>query len=307
MVWHRRNIHGQSAIEYLATYGWVLLILAIALGVLYFLGVFNSNAYVAKASPYSCTVSRPYGPNSTAYITLSGVCDNEIPEYVAKFNGQSSSVEIPYNPALQPLSQFTLTLWVYIEPYQGPPPTKYGSRIYMDGGGGSDQGWEIDVPSTDLGSTAPVTAGIGIGSSEQSLTGTVPTGSWQFLSVVFNANAGRAYMYNNANASPIGTLSFTPGTDMNAYIGNEVIGAFGNSPFDNFNGSISNIQLYNASLSANGIRALYSEGIGGAPIELSNLVAWWQLNGNSNDTSGDLNNGASTNVIFTNTWYSTYS
>ncbi|MGC8648572.1 MAG: hypothetical protein ACP5SJ_03745, partial [Candidatus Micrarchaeia archaeon] len=60
------------------------------------------------------------------------------------------------------------------------------------------------------------------------------------------------------------------------------------------------------SLPTSEIQALYQEGIGGAPIDLQNLVGWWPLNGNANDYSGNGNNGAPTNVIFTSGWYSGY-
>jgi len=77
-----------------------------------------------------------------------------------------------------------------------------------------------------------------------------------------------------------------------------------------FNGSISNFQIYNQSLSSNQINQLYREGIGGIPIFSANLVGWWPLNGNPNDYSGFSNNAAPAgNVLYTsfastsyNTW-----
>ena len=73
-----------------------------------------------------------------------------------------------------------------------------------------------------------------------------------------------------------------------------------------FVGDISNVQIYNASLDQNSITALYQEGIGGAPIDLQNLVGWWPLNGNANDYSGNGNNGVPTNVVYTSSWISSY-
>ena len=65
--------------------------------------------------------------------------------------------------------------------------------------------------------------------------------------------------------------------------------------------------MYNVSLSAEEIRALYLEGIGGAPIDLQNLVGWWPLNGNANDYSGNMNNGQiDGNVAFNSSWASGY-
>jgi len=70
---------------------------------------------------------------------------------------------------------------------------------------------------------------------------------------------------------------------------------------------LANVQIYNTSLSANEIRALYLEGIGGAPINLQHLVAWWPLNGNANDYSGNGNNGKIIgNVSFVSNWYNGY-
>ena len=58
-----------------------------------------------------------------------------------------------------------------------------------------------------------------------------------------------------------------------------------------FNGMLANVQIYNASLPASDIQALYMEGIGGAPIDTDYLTGWWPLNGNTNDYSGYNNNG----------------
>ncbi|MEM3781564.1 MAG: hypothetical protein QXT43_01200, partial [Candidatus Micrarchaeaceae archaeon] len=73
-----------------------------------------------------------------------------------------------------------------------------------------------------------------------------------------------------------------------------------------FNGSIADVQIYNTSLSQSEMHALYLEGIGGAPIDLQNLVAWYPLNGNANDYSGNGNNGVPNGVTYTSSWYSGY-
>ena len=51
-----------------------------------------------------------------------------------------------------------------------------------------------------------------------------------------------------------------------------------------FNGYISDVQLYNGSLSASQLLALYNEGINGAPISVSgvSLIGYWPLNGTVN-------------------------
>ncbi|MEM3215754.1 MAG: hypothetical protein QXS17_02470, partial [Candidatus Micrarchaeaceae archaeon] len=85
-------VKSQSAMEYLMTYGWAILIIAVVLGALFELGVFSSNTFAPKASPGACQVFRPNGPGTTSFINLEGVCNGELPEYVASFNGGNSYI-----------------------------------------------------------------------------------------------------------------------------------------------------------------------------------------------------------------------
>ena len=54
-----RNMRAQSAMEYLMTYGWAILIIAIVLGALFSLGVFSSSSFIGTtcipASGYFCS------------------------------------------------------------------------------------------------------------------------------------------------------------------------------------------------------------------------------------------------------------
>ncbi len=77
----------QSAMEYLMTYGWAILIIAIVLVALFSLGIFNSSNFAPKAQPGSCEVLR-----NSAQTSLVGQCNGMLPEYVAQFNGQNASV-----------------------------------------------------------------------------------------------------------------------------------------------------------------------------------------------------------------------
>lgn len=65
-----------------------------------------------------------------------------------------------------------------------------------------------------------------------------------------------------------------------------------------FTGSISNVQVYDASLSPQEAAALYSGGMGALPVDRSHLVGWWPLNGNADDYSGSANNGTASAVPF---------
>ncbi len=70
--------------------------------------------------------------------------------------------------------------------------------------------------------------------------------------------------------------------------------------------AFSNVQIYNTSLSATEVQGLYAGGIGGTPTRLQNLLGWWPLSGDANDYSGNGNNGASTDVVYTSSWSSGY-
>ncbi|MCL5680348.1 MAG: hypothetical protein M1465_03355 [Candidatus Marsarchaeota archaeon] len=86
------NKKAQSAMEYLMTYGWAILIIAIVLAALYSLGVFNPQFFAPKASSGACSVSRPDGPRTTNFISISGVCNGELPKFVSYSTGSRLSL-----------------------------------------------------------------------------------------------------------------------------------------------------------------------------------------------------------------------
>ncbi len=66
-----------------------------------------------------------------------------------------------------------------------------------------------------------------------------------------------------------------------------------------FPGSIKNVQIYKNAISYGTIKALYLEGVNGGPLNNSNLVGWWPLDGNANDYSGNGNNGTAYYLNYT--------
>ena len=290
---HRR---AQSAMEYLMTYGWAILIIAVVLGALFQLGVFNANNFAPKAPPGACQVFRPNGPGTTSFINLEGICNDELPQYVAQFDG-TSPITVPSIPELPSGNQpRTLTAWFFV------PSSSSDSYNGVVG---------ISGPSAETmftvfvgGSTVAVDAW---GSSNQGGGGNnLQIGSYEFVAAV----------YNSTNYNLIGYTGY--GGALHSFIAGNVIlnfpqvsstyplliGDRANTPV--LTGDVANVQLYNTPLSANEIQALYQEGIGGAPIDLQNLVGWWPLNGNANDYSGNGNNGVPSNVVFVSNWWSGY-
>jgi hypothetical protein len=147
-----------------------------------------------------------------------------------------------------------------------------------------------------------------VGTSRISLytTGkTLTANIWQNVVVVFNGTFMTIYL----NSLPVVGPTSSNGSKISPYTSIQISSS---SPLPNIgdnpiSGSVSNFQLYNASLSNSSIEALYKEGIGGAPIDVNNLIGWWPLNGNANDYSGNDNNGVPINVTYTSSWTSSYS
>jgi len=95
------------------TYGWAILIIALVLGVLYSLGIMNPKNFIPR-SPPALAFFRPYGPDTTDFISLEGTC-GYLPMYVASFNGVDAYVRM--SPPLYITTGVTKTAWVYLKPY----------------------------------------------------------------------------------------------------------------------------------------------------------------------------------------------
>jgi len=93
----------QSALEYLMTYGWAIIIIAVVLVALVNLGVFTPSP--PTAIPGSCQVVR-----TTQGTELLGVC-GALPNYVAQFNGYNTRSNMTLSNFNFPGLPFTITFW----------------------------------------------------------------------------------------------------------------------------------------------------------------------------------------------------
>jgi len=310
---HKNNVAGrfagakaQSAMEYLMTYGWAILIIAVVLGALFQLGVFNANNFAPKAPPGSCQVFRPNGPYTTSFINLEGVCTGEIPQYVLE-GGPNSNTYVAandntFNSTFAKTDSLTVANWIYELPNSEcevstiniyAPNWQFPTPIFRFGVSGG--GWSPNRVMLELFTTSTQT--------NMFSSNSVPYNSWHFIVATYNGNYVNFYI----DGVPAGVASYN--SIVSTGPRSEVV--IGGNPYSGcnsfFSGYISNIQLYNTSLSANEIQALYQEGIGGAPINLQHLVAWWPLNGDANDYSGNGNNGQiNSGVTFVSNWWSGY-
>ena len=277
----------QSAMEYLMTYGWAILIIAVVLGVLYYLGVFNSSNLAPRLQPGSCHVAR-----TSAGVQNFGVCAG-LPEFVAWISVNAIS-PITISPSSQLVSNsFTVSMWIYLD---GAANCRGLFSDWPDGGsgfvliGGATFGCSVSyIDSDSLGWPA--------GSDN------LPYNTWEMATLEYNGSSGVATVYVNDKVYTSGNLaSGLSLTQTEPYY----IGATGWGSETGANAYMANIQLYNTTLSVAEIHALYMEGIGGAPIVPQSVVGWWPLNGDANDYSGNNNNGQANNVQYTNTWLSSY-
>ena len=285
-----KHAEAQSAMEYLMTYGWAILIIAIALVVLFQFGLFSSTTFTGKAAPGLCSVYRPDGPGTINFISTEGTCNNEIPQYVASFDGSSL---ISASSSIPQMSSITMTAWIYMPVIPGNnagivglTPNYCGALSMFPNGGCNIQACMDAVNPATQAAIDSATC--------------VSTNKWYFVAVYSNQDTKIFGVYVDGHS----TNSTFSGNTISA---NEIsIGEF-ESQGAYFNGYISNIQIYNTALSSNNINALYLEGIGGAPVDLHNLVGWWPLNGNANDYSGNNNKGQiNGGVTFTSSWESGY-
>ncbi len=279
----------QSAMEYLMTYGWSILIVAVVLGALFQLGVFNSANFAPRAPTGNCKILRVAGMSN-----LEGTCSGVLPQSVAVFNQYSSCTSgnapiVVSSIGQTTMSRLTIAAWVYITT---PSNTAGLFHLYSNN----------CVTGNYCGIWADGTGGIfiGAGNTVANYPSALVQGRWSFIALALDG-AGNAIAYSNGNAGILSTWS-GPLTGITYF---SMLG-YSDGCADTSAASISNVQIYNASLDANQITALYQEGIGGAPIAPQSVVGWWPLNGDTKDYSGGNNAGMPTNVVYSSQWTSGY-
>ena len=275
--------------EYLMTYGWAILIIAVVLGALFQLGVF-SGIGVPRAQAGNCQVIKA-GSGISQTVSLEGECQGQEPEYVASIPVSGDGISVTGVALPLGSSARTLTGWFQV-------PSNGG---YLDAAG-----WF--GPSCTTGYITALGQWPGDtlyfwGWDDFQSSFIIQPHVWYFAAASYTAGSTSVTVYLDGS-SQTGTLS--GGVPLNTQPGSVVY--MGHDPVcgDDFVGLLSNVQIYNTSLSANEIQALYVEGIGGAPINPQYIVGWWPLNGNAQDYSGNNNNGQATGITYSSSWTNGY-
>ncbi len=276
------SLKAQSAMEYLMTYGWAILIIAMVLVALFALGIFNSANFAPKATAGACQVVR-----NVESVTLQGQCQGEMPEYVAYVSGKPVAIgNVSYG-----VNSFTASAWVH--------PTQGSYTNVLEDHNGNGYGWELGARGCGTASEVFFRFDTSAYANQRESPGCPSVGqSWVFLAITVDGH--QAALYGNGK--------YLSGLTINGNVPSPSTLAFGEAMDGggNYYGYLSDVQIYNASLSANDVEQLYMEGIGGAPIDPLHVVGWWPLNGNAQDYSGNSNNGQAPGVSYTSAWTSGY-
>jgi len=123
---------------------------------------------------------------------------------------------------------------------------------------------------------------------------TVFNNQWHFVAVSVNY-PNYYWQFDSQNYTDTNSNSYTGGN--NIVIGAQIMQCDGN----NFTGQIADVQIYNTSLTPAQIEQIYSEGLAAPPVQTSNLVAWYPLDGNANEYQHGYNGSLTGPVSFVST------
>lgn len=320
----------QAAMEYLMTYWWAILILVIVIAALFYLGVLGGlQTSETLAQPGACYVQRPEGAGTTEFISLGGFCNSAAPKYVATLSYSVGGHEQAFrsNATVQTVNntftdnlggnEITISAWIWVSGWKTSGNTRQDVFVYSGGPcpTGSAQGARLSVDNVSEHELDFMVefdpARIGDCKELYTPANSLQLDRWYFVVGVYNGT----YMSDWINGTSYATYAVTNNIDYpNTYntaanaiwIGGSTGSSGSSSAEAGFNGYISNIQVYDTGLSPSDIKELYDSGIGGDPVVLQSLVAWWPLNGNANDYSGNGNNAQPVNGAgFSSTWITT--
>src|SRR6266550_3950931 len=198
------------------------------------------------------------------------------------FDGADDSVQIPHNPNQNIQGSFTAEAWVF--PRSSP---NISPRIFDKSNGGGF--W---IMATGNGVTSN-TLHVNINNAILLTAGSVPLNQWTHVAFTYDVAGptGGLNLYVNGVLLTSQTASVQTTNDTGPLrIGNEATNV------RDFDGLIDEAQIYNRALSDSEILATVNAGTAGhckptATVAPSGLAAWWAGDGNTNDISGNGNNG----------------
>ena len=151
-----------------------------------------------------------------------------------------------------------------------------------------------------------VRAAVGTSFDTSTLSHGMSTGTWYHVAYTFSGGSSGTFTYY-LNGSSVGTISFTWTSDSGSYEPMHIGGLKnGSSLHQNpTNGKLDEFALYNSTLSASDITAIYNSG---TPVNQgydSNLVAYWRMEENTGTTVADSSSNSNTATLNNGPTFST--
>ena len=205
------------------------------------------------------------------------------------FNGTNQWVEIPDSPALDPTNALTLEAWVYVSGY---PNTDLATIITKFSPTDSTQN-QYQLETHYAGGRLNFRPLVNLPSGYGLVDGktTIQFNTWYHVAMTYDGATLSLYVNGALDGSVAASGVMVP-TKVPLRIGGPSSGPWW------FKGQVDEVSLYDRSLSANEIAAIYNAGAAGKcvpPIACTpppaGLVAWWQAESNAQDEVG-LNNGS---------------
>ena len=239
---------------------------------------------------YTVTPQNWWKLNATSVYTPSA------PNYTTAldFNGSSDYITVSGGSSLVITGDLTMSMWFKANSF-----SDYEYILRLTGIQTANQDRMIGFKSSKISTN---TFADSSGAYDVLGNTTLSTGVWYQVAVVYSSNTVIIYLNGNADSSSIPT---TMGTFTTA---NPIIGLSYNNNY--FDGSISNVAVYNSALTSSQVSTLFNFGTPETNISFS-PQAWWKLDDQTaiTDSSGNGNTGtnngatdATTSVAVVPSW-----
>ena len=213
-------------------------------------------------------------PTNIIYSTVNGI-------YSSSFNGIVSYVQVPSTSGLNiGTSDFSVSAWIYANSWSTNPQL-IGKEQCVS----CSAGWDVGFMSNGQ-QEADLNDGTAI--EYTNIGNTLSTNAWYNVVYVFTRSSTLTTYVNGVFSGSV-SISAHSGSLSNTYP--SVIGTYvasGGSTNSNFNGLITNVQLYNTALSASRAAGIYSEGIGGMLITPASSSPNFPINASAANTLSAL-------------------
>ncbi len=198
------------------------------------------------------------------------------------FDGQKDYIEIPTNPSLDLINDFTIEAWI--------KPELMGKRVVDKGIGGQSEGFTFDTYPQNL---RFINKGVVLTSRNP-----LKVGTWQHVAITFKNEANGAKLYINgqeeqtATPTTVGTVTKLP-----VRIASQA-DALGNL----FKGQIAEVRMWNRVRSQEEIQQSMHQRLRGNE---AGLVGYWPLNEGTGNTAQDQTPQKNSGTIQGGTWQPT--